>query len=304
MDTAKTLDYLQTQHIPDRPERPTDYPWALQLIRLAFQTLGRLFPGSMARLAYRLFSTPRGRARHRSSDPWLEKARLFEFLYGKQVLKGYEWGSGEKVALLVHGWESRGTALRSFVPALLEEGYRVVAFDGPAHGDSAGKRTNIVHFGGAVRAILNHLGQVHSIICHSFGGASTVFALSNLPNGHQVENLVLIGVPSKMERVLNDALDTMGAPKAVRRKFVQFVERKVKFPIHHADTAKGDLNGKVGRILVVHDEEDHLVPFEEGQAIFEAQEGACMLVTKKLGHFKLMKNPDLIQYVARFLESG
>ncbi|NUO03188.1 MAG: alpha/beta hydrolase, partial [Saprospiraceae bacterium] len=173
------------EYLPPLPEggaesaRPQPPSALLGLVRLGFGTAGRVFPDAAARVAYRLFSTPRVRAAHSISDELLESARLFEFMYGHQVLKGYEWGKGEQVVLLVHGWESRGTALRGFVPSLIEKGYRVVTFDGPAHGNSDGKRTNIIHFAGAIRAIIRHIGGVHSIITHSFGGASTVFALSN-----------------------------------------------------------------------------------------------------------------------------
>ena len=152
-----------------KSEMPTRYPaLAFRLVRFGFQTLGRLFPQKAAEIAYKLFSTPRSRAKHRASDPILEQAHLFEVLYGKYILKGYEWGSGEKTILLVHGWESRGTALRTFVPALLKKGYKVVAMDGPAHGNSSGKSTNLPIFAGAVLAFIQQLGGVHGIITHSF----------------------------------------------------------------------------------------------------------------------------------------
>jgi alpha-beta hydrolase superfamily lysophospholipase len=61
----------------------------------------------------------------------MEQAEVFEFMYKGKILKGYSWGTGKRN--VVHGWESRGTALRSFVPVLLEKGFRVVAFDAPAH---------------------------------------------------------------------------------------------------------------------------------------------------------------------------
>jgi len=127
--TAKSIEYLRSDHFDPVTESPPKYPPSLKLVQLGFKTLAPAFPKQAAKIAYRLFSTPRFRARHKTSDKLLESARIFEFLYGKHVLKGYEWGSGEQTILLVHGWESRGTALRTFVPNLVELGYGAVAFE-------------------------------------------------------------------------------------------------------------------------------------------------------------------------------
>jgi len=301
MPDTKKVHYLKSSYQDPYTESPPVYPPILKAIRLLFGSLGYIFPSLMGRLAYRLFSTPRLRAKHRSSDDLLESARVFEFMYGKQLLKGYEWGYGGRTILLVHGWESRGTALRSFVPALLEKGYRVVAFDGPAHGNSDGKRTNLLHFGGAVRAVIKQIGGAHGIITHSFGGASTAFALSQIDPSIRVEKLVLINVPNRMEKVLRDAMATLNVPPPAARRFLQFIERKVKFPIRQADTCRADLQKQVGEVLVVHDKQDKVVEFSEGQAIYEAWDNARMLVTDGYGHYRLMKNPDLVQYVADFI---
>jgi pimeloyl-ACP methyl ester carboxylesterase len=301
MTSARNIHYLSSDHVDTKPEEPVRYPPILKLVRFMFGTLGYVFPKLAGRVAYYFFSTPRLRAKHRTSDELLERARIFEFMYGKELLKGYEWGYGGRTILLVHGWESRGTALRTFVPYLLDKGYRVVAFDGPAHGDSGGKRTNLLHFGGAVRAVINQVGGVHGIITHSFGGASSVFALTNLDASIIVEKLVLINVPNSMKKVLQGAMDTMNVPPPAARRFIQFIERKVKFPIHYADTARADLQGQVGEVLVVHDKQDAVVDFSEGQAIFEAWDNAQLLISDGYGHYRLMKNPDLLRYVADFL---
>ncbi|MCB0586899.1 MAG: alpha/beta hydrolase [Phaeodactylibacter sp.] len=300
MEAVKKIEYLKSDWAGS-PEPPPSYPSVLRLIRFLFGTLGYLFPRAAGRLAYRLFSTPRHRARHRTSDSILESARLFEVLYGQQILKGYEWGKGDRTVLLVHGWESRGTALRSFVPALVENGFRVVAFDGPAHGNSGGRRTNLLHFGGAVRAVLHHIGGAYGIITHSFGGASTVFALSNLDPTLEVEKLVLIGAPSRMDKVLQDAIHTLNLPAPAARQFFRFLEKKVKFPVRHADVGTASGRHRVRQALIIHDKKDDIVPFSEAQSTFEAWENANLLVTEGCGHYRLMKNPDLIKRVADFI---
>jgi pimeloyl-ACP methyl ester carboxylesterase len=303
METTKKIEYLPGPAAGFKPEPPPSYPPIIVPIRLLFGTMGYLLPELSAKVAYRLFSTPRGRARHKVSDELLESARIFEFMYGKQLLKGYEWGYGGRTVLLVHGWESRGTALRTFVPPLLEKGYRVVAFDGPAHGNSGGRRTNLIHFGGAVRAILHQIGGAYGIITHSFGGASTVFALSSLKPELSVEKLVLIGVPNRMEQVLQSAIVTLNVPPPAARRFLRHIERKVKAPLHHISLSHRGRHLKVKQALVVHDEQDQVVPFSEAKAIFEAWDNASLLVCNGLGHYRLMKDPALVQRVTDFIVS-
>jgi pimeloyl-ACP methyl ester carboxylesterase len=302
MTSLNRIEYLQSDHVDPVKEQPVKYPPIIQLIRLFFQVWGYLFPRKAAKVAYKLFSTPRVRARHRTSDELLESARVFEFMYGKQLLKGYEWGYGGRTALLVHGWESRGTALRHFVPDLLERGFRVVTFDGPAHGNSGGKRTNLMHFAGAVRAVIKQAGGVHSVITHSFGGASTSFLLSHLDPSMQVQNLVLIGVPDKIEEVLQNAIRTMSVPPPAAKSFVSYIESKVNVPVSTVALSNMQLPN-VGKVLIVHDEDDPVVSIKDAKAVLHAWPKAQLLISKGYGHYRLMKNPDITERVADFIST-
>ena len=303
MNVAKNISYL-----PPKPSASTllegpKYPaLPLSLVRLAFSTFGRVFPGPASQLAYKLFSTPRMRAKHRASDPVIEKARLFELLYGGHILKAYEWGTGTKTILLVHGWESRGTALRSFVPQLLDKGYRVIAFDGPAHGNSGGKRTNLSHFGGAIRAVINHIGGVHGIITHSFGGASTVFALWKIDPSIVVDKLVLIAVPNRVDGILETVEQVMHLPRAASKKFQRILEAKLNTSLKDNEVAKATGNIQLANTLLVHDKKDNIVDFSEAEAIFSKWDNASMLVTEGYGHYRLVKHPTVIERIVEFME--
>ena len=301
MQVAEKIELLQSDYKDPISETPTTYPAYFKLIQLGFRTLGSLAPKQAARVAYQLFSTPRSRARHRRSDEVLESARIFEFLYGEHLLKGYEWGSGTQTVLLVHGWESRGTALRSFVPQLVESGYRVVAFDGPAHGDSEGQQTNLAHFGGAVRAIIRQLGNVHGIITHSFGGASTVYALGAIDSSIAIEKLVLIAVPSSMTKVWEDTAQLFRLPAKAKSEMKSLLEKKVQQPLENVSVSDAESAVQINETLIVHDKTDHVVPFAEAEKIVNGWESARLLASNGYGHFRLMKNPDIIQRVVDFV---
>ena len=286
---------LPKVNAPGYPKLP------LKLVQLGFSTLGRLFPRPAAEIAYRLFATPRYRAAHKKSDAILETARLFEVLYGKRILKAYEWGKGDRTILLVHGWESRGTALRTFVPLLLKAGFRVVAFDGPAHGDSEGKRTNLIHFAGAVVAMIRQLGQVESIIAHSFGGATSMYALSQLEPQMSINKIVLVSTPAKMTNVIGDAASTMKLPMNVRRQFITKLEGMLGMPLDSANIINLYDLVSVNQVLILHDVDDKIVPYVYSCKVAESWPEARLISTEGMGHYLLVKHPKVIQEVVKFL---
>ncbi len=293
---------FQLETLPQRHR--SEYPFYLIFVKWAFAIFGLVFPKAAAKIAFRIFTTPRSRAVHKRTDDLIESARIFEILYGKIILKGYEWGRGERTILLVHGWESRGTALRSFVPGLVAAGYRVVAFDGPAHGNSGGKQTNLPEFGGAVKAVLNQIGHVHGLITHSFGGSTSVFALAHLDNSMEVEKLVLIAVPASTRKVIHDFTKLVGLPKRTVEALKKILHTKLNgLHFHDTDLIESLAKAKVGEVLIVHDKFDPSVNFESAEAIFEKYDHASLLVTQGLGHFNLVKNPEVIHRVTNFLRS-
>src|SRR5215216_5562000 len=90
------------------------------------------------------------------------------------------WGSAGPAVLLMHGWGGARAQMTGFVDPLLFAGYRVVAFDQPAHGASDGKMTNLLEIAPTMELIAKREGTFHAVIAHSFGTLITSYALVNL----------------------------------------------------------------------------------------------------------------------------
>jgi len=112
-----------------------------KLFFMGAKYLSWVLPSSWAERAENIFLTPSRVPRPVSEKAWFESSR-------KRILSGgiasFEWGpSSGPIVAPVHGWSGRGTQMGAFAAPLVERGYRVIAFDGPAHGDSAGAQTNV-----------------------------------------------------------------------------------------------------------------------------------------------------------------
>ncbi len=86
------------------------------------------------------------------------------------------WGSGPTV-VLVHGWGSRASRLGALAVALVEAGFRVVAFDAPAHGESTGRFASLPEFARALVDVAEAAGPIHGLVGHSLGGAAVAMAM-------------------------------------------------------------------------------------------------------------------------------
>ena len=168
---------------------------------LILKYLSYLFPKTTANKALKLFLTPEKIGRPESELPWYDNSKK-SMLADKYA--AFEWGDPKNpIVLLIHGWAGRGTQLYSFIEPLVQAHYRVIALDGPAHGDSLGTQTNAVQFSLFLKEAQEKIGKVHAVIAHSFGAGSSVLATAN---GMQVAKLVLIAGPSDYTIIVNDFL--------------------------------------------------------------------------------------------------
>lgn len=301
--TNPKIEHLETQAPPTANNGVVPYPKILKLVQIGFGSLGRLFPGIASNIALKLFGTPRYRARHKTSDPILESSASFKFESNGLRLKGYEWGTGDQYILMVHGWESRGTALRTFAPDLVKKGFKVITFDAPAHGDSAGERTNIVEYANAIIDLIRLKGKPFGIIAHSFGGAATIFAFHRLASELSAKKVVLVASPRNIEDPINEAISTLNLPGNVAKKFIQKIEKILDLKVQETSLANASGAVNIDEILLIHDQDDQMVPLLSSETTFEAFDNARMIITKGLGHYLLMKDPKVIQKVVEFMSN-
>ncbi|HET8623008.1 MAG TPA: alpha/beta fold hydrolase [Gemmatimonadales bacterium] len=267
--------------------------WA---IRTAFATAGRVAPAAAARWAETLFCRPPRHEPRTRDHQFLAAGRRYTLVKGEAEVAAWEWGQGPLV-LLVHGWGSRAGRFSTFGPALVEAGFRVVAHDAPAHGQSSGTEAALPLFADALRVVGRHFGPAAAVVGHSLGGAATVLALRD---GLRAERAMLISTPSNIEIFSHRFARFFGVPERVREIMQSNLERRFQMAWADVHTA-GIARSLPQPGLVVHDRDDTDVPLADARAIANAWAGAQLIVTKGLGHRGVLRSSEVVHYLIDFL---
>ena len=270
-------------------------------LRQAFAVLHATSPGAAAHLAYVLLTRP-PRVPER---PWQaslrERAAQDTLPFGRGQLALYGWGSGPTV-LLVHGWGARGTHLGKMVPPLVAAGYRVVAFDAPGHGHSSGRSATLPQFASAIAAVAAHVGEIHTLVAHSFGVAMALWA--QLDWGLRARRQVLFSSLDHCKWVTEEFARLMQLPEAVLARGRQLMVERSQGAMDWERLAVGEMLARTTQpTLLVHDAEDPEVPIEHMFHLMTAcaERPLELHVTEGLGHHRLLGNREVIDRLVAFI---
>ena len=213
--------------------------------------LSRAIPGLAIRLAADLFMRPLRPAPRPRELAWLEDARpeILPTRHGDLV--GWSWGDGPAV-VLVHGWNGRGSQMGFLARTIAAKGYRAVVFDGPAHGRSPGRRTNLINHSAALLDITRSLPDLQGIIGHSFGALAISYRWAELPT---LKKLIMVSPPADMKLYSRMFIRLVGGNDRVHRGMLDIYEKK--YGIVWDDFSVEHLAPQLEvPLLVVHDRGD------------------------------------------------
>jgi pimeloyl-ACP methyl ester carboxylesterase len=268
-------------------------------VRFMFQTLmhrtamrasAALNPDLAGVWAERLFLTPPKPRYPESSFFDLIDARQSFIPYKGRLISTWRWGpratdDEQPAVLLAHGWGGNAAQLRGFVFHLAGAGFRVIAYDQPAHGLSEGTLTGLPDFAGALREVALRSGGVRAIIGHSLGGTAAAYALSK---GLPAERIVLVSPPADIVAYSRRFARWHSVPERVRGAMQSAIEERYGVSWSDLDVARlaPRLNAKA---LVIHDEGDRMVPWTQGEKFARLWPGARLMSTSGLGHNRILQ---------------
>ncbi len=269
-------------------------------LRQTFAVFEFVSPHITARLASLLFFTPIRFNAPKQELEFYRNAKTNTIKFKNNKVQIYEWGMADKAILLVHGWAGRATQVAHLASPLMDASYKVYSFDAPAHGNSNGRHTHIIEFADLIFKIKELHPEIETIIGHSMGGAACVYALSQ---GFKTNKCVTIGSPASILWILKSFCEQINVSPKVEKLMKDNLEAKFnrKFEKFSMRTLVKEINTEG---LVIHCEDDLDAPVENAHIIHQNWKNSKLVLTKNLGHRRILKNKEVSQTIIEFLNQG
>lgn len=265
------------------------------LVLAGLNVLDRIAPPVAEALIKAVFFRPHSNSGPTEWEPLLERARRFSLRINGRRVAAWQWGDGPAV-LLVHGWGSRGIKLGAFIQPLLKQGFSVIAFDGPGHGQSDGRTSSYFEMIDTISAFLDRGAgfNITGIIAHSFGAGAVVRAVAGNP---VVRPAVALVAPSlRLYRLLERTFDRYGLPNRLFKRVVRQYEHRFGYRFSQDDPWR-HLYRLSRPVFMVHDEGDRVVDFSDSMELAQDTPGVSLHTTSGLGHRRVLFDPGVVDRI-------
>lgn len=272
-------------------------------IRNLFKLITPISQTWASRIAMKLFTSPPAARLSSKGARLLREGCTESIVLGDKEIVTHVYGpeTGHSgVVLLVHGWGGRGSHMRSFVAPLLANNHRVILFDGPAHGESSGKTTDMVEFSCVLNELAKHYNGLSAIIGHSFGSACSLLAIKEYDL--KLDKLVLVGC-------FSDAIfitDSFGKYLSIAPKVIAMMRERIASK--HGN--KWTWNNIAPSILIkdsmlptllIHDEDDGEVPIQQALELQNASLASTLFKTTGRGHRNILYDAGAVDAAVEFI---
>lgn len=278
-------------------------------------TANTALPELVGARAFRTFCNPRLTS-HRSADHerlaerarfHLRSARTQRLATSVGEIQTYVLeprGCCTASVLLVHGWGGEAAFMVAFADYMCRRRVRSVLLDLPAHGQSAGRQTNLIDCAHAVRETAREMGPIQFAIAHSIGGLAVLVAGEGrhpMPGPYSFEAYVLLAMPDRFADITRRYGDeralSPGALGAFERRLERLAQRKI------ADFTGSNLLAATDRpTLLLHARDDQEVPFEDAERLMVSAPSVELQAFDGVGHRMLLYAPPVVRAAAAFLE--
>lgn len=291
----------QTDRSRAAPRRRPLHP-ALGLVALsaAARALSAVSPRLAGRWMVKLFTTPTRHAPPPREIEWMKQARM-ERVAGEGLdVPLYHWGTTGPIILLVHGFSGRASQMGGFAAPLVAAGFHVVAMDLPAHGAARGTRSAPPEMARAIALAAAHLGPVAGVVGHSVGCLSIALAMSQ---GVRFGAVAFVAPPVSATGRLAAFAKFVGFSHAALPFAHALLARRYKAGIETLEMERLAPDRDTG-VLILHDRDDPMVPFSEGEALAGHWNWAKLMATGGLGHNRILRDESVIRHVVGFLSEA
>ena len=278
-------------------------------LRWGFRVGERVAPDVAARYAQALWMKVPAAKPAAGRDRGLPPGEPLDVRVGESRLEAYLWGEGP-VVLAVHGWSGWWQQLSVHIERLVDDGFRVVAWDAPSHGSSGpGRfgegRSGMPDLQDAIHAVTSVAAPdgVHGIVAHSGGAMAAALAVAD---GLPVQRVALVAPSVDIPGVLEMLGGRVGWGPRTIESMLRRTEEQFGLDVADFDVVArlAAATRPLPDALVVADTADRDTPEEGARALAAAWPGSRFLLTEGLGHYKVLWSPAVVDEVARFMAGG
>lgn len=266
----------------------------------ALETTQTKQPG-IVKQVYRTFFSPARYEMKSTEQAVLERGNNYRVPFSGGELAVTTWGERGPAVLLMHGWGGARAQMTGFVAPLLTAGYRVVAYDQPAHGDSDGTMTNLLEIAPTMEVITQKEERFEAILAHSFGTLITSYALvkRSFP---PPERLVYFGAFNRLLDSLPRFQSLASLPDEImaglrEMLYENFGKEVLEAIVNEMLTPQINIPA-----LMFHDTADNVTPIDDSRAIAKAWKWARLIETTGLGHRGGLQSKEIHEQVVNFLK--
>jgi len=231
--------------------------------------------------AFDIFCTPRKGRVLPDQKSFLNPAKDKTLSAEGVEIQTYVWEGDGPTILLIHGWESNVWRWHKYIPEYLSQGYRVVAFDAPGHGNSSGSILNVPLYTEAINAVVSNYNPDYTV-AHSIGALSSIYYFKKF-QPTTLKKMVVLGSASELSEIMDDYQRILGLSPKVMRDLEAFL--KARFGLSFK-TFSGAAFAKAVTVpgLIIHDKHDRITPVSASRAIHKNWKDSSYIETEGLGH--------------------
>jgi len=264
-------------------------------LKKTFITLQKISPKLSATIAFNFISKPKKKNIRVFEKAIMELATTSTIRFKKFNIRTYNWGNGNKNALLVHGWGGRASNYGAIIPELTSNGYNVISFDGPCHGESTKKKTNFFEMADLVKLFLKK-DKYDLIITHSMGTVLTFTAMSSLK--YEVNQMIVLTTPNKFLEFIDLAVIQFGLTDQTTKLLIEKINKTTKkydpLTLKVSNIIK-DI--KMKDVTLIHDKLDKVIPIEKSKTVNSLIKNSKLIEINDTGHFKMLWSEKVVTII-------
>jgi len=200
--------------------------------------------------------------------------------------------------VLVHGWNGSAAQMAPLAQDLAQAGSRAVVLEVTGHGEAPGDRTGWRRFIDDLADLLRALPAAPDVLIGHSAGALTMMAARHI-HGLRAPRCVAISAPTHPHPAETGVRQRLQPPPAVLAHYLAHIARD--FDCTWDGLAAGRAWRAAGEsLLLIHDEDDRMVPVADADRIRQWRADAQLVRTRQRGHLRILTAPETLETVRAF----